>query len=37
MYNIQIVYNKRAEIMNNKLIFTDVDGVLLNWEYAFNE
>jgi len=23
--------------MNNKLIFTDVDGVLLNWEYAFNE
>jgi len=23
--------------MNKKLIFTDVDGVLLNWEYAFNE
>ena len=23
--------------MDKKLIFTDVDGVLLNWEYAFNE
>lgn len=23
--------------MKNKYIFTDVDGVLLNWEYAFNE
>jgi FMN phosphatase YigB (HAD superfamily) len=23
--------------MQEKLIFTDVDGVLLNWEYAFSE
>ena len=34
MYSLE----KREErSMKNKYIFTDVDGVLLNWEYAFNE